>query len=358
MAAAQQEDQSVMTPSQVGPAADPALLGQAGATSDANEIGINMAVHTMQKFGRELEKFPAEGRKLVEKALKSVSSANHRSTGASTVSRGGSRADKSGKVLGEQQDSFVRLVNALVDFSPMPINVVPLIETFVLSSVILTVFSASSLLGGYLLAPFVTLLVPPVGAALFSAIAAPLGLYYQLSKGYKPMDALRVLALTAVAQGVLSGAALANLSVSSEPFIALSVIVSSFGVSVIKHTSRPTSLLITVLSSLIAHTAIGALEGAISPVYLLLSALYTLAAAVPIQLAARDKKSANVNLYSAVLVGLCVSSKLAIYGMLGANGAFIAGDVNELIGEGGATSGAVPLAEQGATGPSELELNY
>lgn len=62
---------------------------------------------------------------------------------------------------------------------------------------------------------------------------------------------------------------------------------------------------------------LGAIEGALSPSYISLSALYTLAALVPVQLAARDKKRANGNIYAAICVGLSVASKLAIYGMMG-----------------------------------------
>lgn len=68
----------------------------------------------MQKFGRELESLPAEGRRLVEQALSSVSTTNHRTAGAkSTTSRRGSTMDQlDGK---NEPSAFVELVNALVD---------------------------------------------------------------------------------------------------------------------------------------------------------------------------------------------------------------------------------------------------
>ncbi|KAF1770991.1 hypothetical protein GCK72_002815 [Caenorhabditis remanei] len=309
-------DTTAMTPTQEGPAADPALLANAGCTADASEAGINMAVNAMQKFGRELEQFPAEGRKLVEKAMSSISTTNHRSTRSGTSSQ---RSSRSGR--GAEQDSFVRIVNTLVDMTPASTPSKPIIETFVLSSVILTVFSLSSLLGGYLLAPFVTLIIPPVGAAIVSALVAPAAIYYQLSKGYGALDGFRLLVTAAAAQGVLTGAALAHFTITSEPFIALSTIASSFVIAMLNPTTRSSSLSTTVATSILIHSSLGALEGALTPIYFALTGMYTLAALVPVQLATRDQQRANVNLYSAVLVGVTIASKCLAYGILGASDA-------------------------------------
>ncbi|CAL2028950.1 unnamed protein product [Caenorhabditis brenneri] len=305
---------SVRTPAQEGPAADPALLANAGCTAEANEAGINMAVNAMQKFGRELEQLPAEGRKLVEQAMSSISTANHRSTGAS------SRTSRSSTRGGTEQDSFVRIVNTLTDLSPCQTPSKPIVETFVLSSITLTVFSLSSLFGGYLLAPFITLIIPPVGAALLSALVAPAGIYYQLSKGYGALDGFRLLIITAAAQGLLTGAALAHFTVSAEPFIALSTIASSFVIAMINPMTRSSSLTTTIATSFLIHSVLGAIEGALTPIYFILMGLYTLAAMIPIQLASRDQNRANVNLYSAVLVGVTIASKCFVYGMLGVHG--------------------------------------
>lgn len=306
-----------MTPTQEGPAADPALLANAGCTADASEAGINMAVNAMQKFGRELEQFPAEGRKLVEKAMSSISTTNHRSIRSGMSSQRSSRSGR-GAV---DQDSFVRIVNTLVDMTPASTPSKPLIETFVLSSVILTVFSLSSLLGGYLLAPFVTLIIPPVGAAIVSALVAPAAIYYQLSKGYGALDGFRLLVAAAAAQGVLTGAALSHYTITSEPFIALSTIASSFVIAVLNPGTRSSSLSTTVATSILIHSTLGALEGALTPIYFTLTGMYTLAALVPVQLATRDQQRANVNLYSAVLVGVTIASKCLAYGILGASDA-------------------------------------
>ncbi|EFP10335.1 hypothetical protein CRE_23616 [Caenorhabditis remanei] len=324
-------DTTAMTPTQEGPAADPALLANAGCTADASEAGINMAVNAMQKFGHELEQFPAEGRKLVEKAMSSISTTNHRSTRSGASSQ---RSSRSGR--GSEQDSFVRIVNTLVDMTPASTPSKPIIETFVLSSVILTVFSLSSLLGGYLLAPFVTLIIPPVGAAIVSALVAPAAIYYQLSKvcnephpfvltecfqGYGALDGFRLLVTAAAAQGVLTGAALAHFTITSEPFIALSTIASSFVIAMLNPTTRSSSLSTTVATSILIHSSLGALEGALTPIYFALTGMYTLAALVPVQLATRDQQRANVNLYSAVLVGVTIASKCLAYGILGASDA-------------------------------------
>uniref|UniRef100_A0A1I7UXK0 DUF1212-domain-containing protein n=1 Tax=Caenorhabditis tropicalis TaxID=1561998 RepID=A0A1I7UXK0_9PELO len=301
----------ILTPTREGPAADPALLANAGSTAEANEAGIHMAVNTMQKFGRELETFPAEGRKLIGQALSSISTTNHRSTG---ISQRTSRSSR-----GTEQDSFVRIINTLVDLSPRQTPSKPIIETFVLSSVTLTVFSLASLFGGLLLAPFVKLLIPPVGAAIFSALVAPAAIYYQLSKGYGALDGFRLLICTAAAQGVLTGAALSNFTITSEPFIALSTIASSFVIAMINPTSRTSSLSTTVATSLLVHVSLGALEGGLTPIYFVLTGLYTLAALIPIQLASRDQNRANVNMYSAILIGVTVASKCFVYGILGAS---------------------------------------
>ncbi|EGT41046.1 hypothetical protein CAEBREN_10210 [Caenorhabditis brenneri] len=239
---------SVRTPAQEGPAADPALLANAGCTAEANEAGINMAVNAMQKFGRELEQLPAEGRKLVEQAMSSISTANHRSTGAS------SRTSRSSTRGGTEQDSFVRIVNTLTDL------------------------------------------------------------------GYGALDGFRLLIITAAAQGLLTGAALAHFTVSAEPFIALSTIASSFVIAMINPMTRSSSLTTTIATSFLIHSVLGAIEGALTPIYFILMGLYTLAAMIPIQLASRDQNRANVNLYSAVLVGVTIASKCFVYGMLGVHG--------------------------------------
>ncbi|CAO4362107.1 unnamed protein product [Caenorhabditis nigoni] len=303
----------ILTPTREGPPADPALLANAGCTADASEAGINMAVTTMQKFGRELEQFPAEGRRLVEQAMSSISTTNHRSTGTSASSQRSSRS-RSGH---GEQDSFVRIINTLVDMTAGQTPSKPIIETFVLSSITLAVFSLSSLLGGYLLAPFITLVIPPVGAAIFSALVAPAAVYYQLSKGYGAIDGFRLLVIAAAAQGVLTGAALVHFTVPSEPFIALSTIAASFAIAMINPTSRSASLSTTFATSILIHSSLGAIEGALTPIYFVLTGLYTLSALVPIQLATRDQGRANVNLYSAVLVGTTIASKCFVYGILG-----------------------------------------
>ncbi|UMM13727.1 hypothetical protein L5515_001860 [Caenorhabditis briggsae] len=308
----------ILTPTREGPPADPALLANAGCTADASEAGINMAVTTMQKFGRELEQFPAEGRRLVEQAMTSISTTNHRSTLTSASQR--SARSRSGH---GEQDSFVRIINILVDMTAGQTPSKPIIETFVLSSITLAVFSLSSLLGGYLLAPFITLVIPPVGAAIFSALVAPAAVYYQLSKGYGAIDGFRLLVIAAAAQGVLTGAALVHFTVPSEPFIALSTIAASFAIAMINPTSRSASLSTTFATSIIIHSSLGAIEGALTPIYFVLTGLYTLSALVPIQLATRDQGRANVNLYSAVLVGTTIASKCFVYGILGNSDALI-----------------------------------
>lgn len=300
----------VLTPTQEGPAADPALLANAGSTADANEAGINMAVNAMQKFGRELEQLPAEGKRLVEQAISSISTSNHRSTGVShrSSSRSSSRSE---------QDSFVRIVNTLVDLTPCQTPSKPIIETFVLSSVVLTVFSLSSLLGGYFLAPFISLIIPPIGAAIFSAMVVPSAIYYQLSKGYGAIDGFRLLLISAGAQGILTGTALSHFTITAEPFIALSTIAASFVIAMMNPGSRTSTLSTTVVTSFLIHSLLGAIEGALTPIYFVLMGLYTLAALIPIQLASRDQNRANVNLYSAVLVGVTVASKCFVYGIMG-----------------------------------------
>uniref|UniRef100_A0A8R1E9A3 Uncharacterized protein n=1 Tax=Caenorhabditis japonica TaxID=281687 RepID=A0A8R1E9A3_CAEJA len=300
---------AVATPTREGPEADPALLANADG-QEAGRAGIHLAVNTMQKFGRELEQFPIESKKLMEQVLSSVSSVNM----ATAASTRGSRSEAS-------QDSFVRIVNTIADISPSKLPSKAIIETFVLSSVVLTAFSLSALLGGYLLAPFVTLIVPPVGAAIFSGLVAPLAVYYELNKGYTPLTGFRLLIFAAVAQGVLVGAALSHLQISGEPFVALSAIVSSFAIAISGQTSRTALISITVATSLLIHSTLGAIEGALAPVYFVLVGLYTLAALVPIQLSARDQRRANVNLYTAVLVGLTITAKCFVYGTLGATDA-------------------------------------
>lgn len=324
----------IQTPTREGPPADPALLANAGCTADASEAGINMAVNTMQKFGRELEQLPAEGRKLVEQAMSSISTTNHRSTAASTSQR----TSRSGTGAVEQ-DSFVRIINTIVDMTPRDTPSKPIIETFVLSSVALTVFSLSALLGGYLLAPFITFIIPPVGAAIFSALVAPAAVYYQLSKGYGALDGFRLLVLAAAAQGVLTGAALAQFTITSEPFIALSTIAASFVIAMINPTSRSSTLSTTLATSVLIHSSLGAIEGALTPIYFVLTGLYTLAALVPIQLATRDQRRANVNLYSAVLVGVTIASKCFVYGIMGVSDAPI--PMNQQLGTEGTAEQAI-----------------
>lgn len=266
----------------------------------------------MQQFGRELEQLPERGRRLAEQAMSSISTVNHRSK-RSSVSQRSSKSNS-----GVEEDSFVRIVNTLVDLSPRQISSKPIIETFVLSSVILTVFSLSSLLGGYILAPFISFLIPPVGAAIFSGLVAPLAIYYQLSTGYGPLNGFRLLVIATTVQGVLTGSALSHVLISAEPFVALSTIASSFIIAVMNPTSRASSLSTTVATSILIHSTLGAVEGALTPVYFVLTGFYTLAALIPIQLASRDQSRANVNLYSAILVGLTISAKCLVYGVLGA----------------------------------------
>lgn len=133
-------------------------------------------------------------------------------------------------------------------------------------------------------------------------------------------------------QGVLTGSALSHVLISAEPFVALSTIASSFIIAVMNPTckllalentkkvilARASSLSTTVATSILIHSTLGAVEGALTPVYFVLTGFYTLAALIPIQLASRDQSRANVNLYSAILVGLTISAKCLVYGVLGA----------------------------------------
>lgn len=113
-----------VTPQQEGPAADPALLANAGCVALATEAGIDIAIavccywwwtfvgfvfQTMQQFGRELEQLPERGRRLAEQAMSSISTVNHRSK-RSSVSQRSSKSNS-----GVEEDSFVRIVNTLVD---------------------------------------------------------------------------------------------------------------------------------------------------------------------------------------------------------------------------------------------------
>lgn len=63
----------------------------------------------MQQFGRELEQLPERGRRLAEQAMSSISTVNHRSK-RSSVSQRSSKSNS-----GVEEDSFVRIVNTLVD---------------------------------------------------------------------------------------------------------------------------------------------------------------------------------------------------------------------------------------------------
>lgn len=125
--------------------------------------------------------------------------------------------------------------NPIVFQSPAKIPVVPLVETLIFSSVVLSVFSFSSLASSYLLAPFITILIPPVGAALLSLFASPTAIYMALMKRLTPVETLWLVIKTGLAQGLLSGAALANLSVFAEPFIALTCISTAFSIVMVNN---------------------------------------------------------------------------------------------------------------------------
>ncbi|CAL2027777.1 unnamed protein product [Caenorhabditis brenneri] len=238
---------------------------------------------------------------------------------------------RSRRSVKEEENQSV--IGQLLDFSPTTLPCTGATFLLFAGSFRVICFSVFSVIGRYLLAPFITRLIPPIALTVTGSVVLPLLSFYckiDSEMNNSNNEIIRAVPLTVFlvsffGQGLFVGAGLAHLSIPSEPFIALTIVGCYFSLSAYHRSKgyllfhdaklpRLPSLALVAATSLCVHIPAALLYklffGGPTLTYYVLTGAYTLSVMIPLQY-----KCAYRNMVIAPAASIL--AKCLVYGIYG-----------------------------------------